>query len=91
MRKKRKKHLKIKRRAKVTFCSSHTWVLIMWSFADYCPGGYHIVKVGELLNNRYSVIRKLGWGHFSTVWLCKDTFAKRYVALKVKLSFKEIK
>jgi serine/threonine-protein kinase SRPK3 len=22
--------------------------------------------------HRYQVIRKLGWGHFSTVWLCRD-------------------
>ena len=35
-------------------------------------GGYHPVKIGDLFNNRYHVIRKLGWGHFSTVWLCWD-------------------
>jgi len=29
------------------------------------------------------VLRKLGWGHFSTVWLCWDFTDKRYVALKV--------
>lgn len=27
--------------------------------------------------------RKLGWGHFSTVWLCWDLEDKRFVALKV--------
>lgn len=32
---------------------------------------------------RYHVLRKLGWGHFSTVWLCWDFTDKRYVALKV--------
>uniref|UniRef100_A0A3Q3GBJ2 non-specific serine/threonine protein kinase n=1 Tax=Labrus bergylta TaxID=56723 RepID=A0A3Q3GBJ2_9LABR len=40
--------------------------------ADYCKGGYHPVKIGDLFNGRYHVIRKLGWGHFSTVWLCWD-------------------
>lgn len=35
---------------------------------DYCKGGYHPVKIGMLFNNRYRVTRKLGWGHFSTVW-----------------------
>lgn len=40
--------------------------------ADYCKGGYHPVKIGDLFNARYHVIRKLGWGHFSTVWLCWD-------------------
>ncbi len=32
---------------------------------------------------RYHVIRKIGWGHFSTVWLCWDTLAQRFVALKI--------
>ncbi|CAN2389132.1 SRSF protein kinase [Pristimantis euphronides] len=50
---------------------------------DYCKGGYHQVKIGDLFNNRYHVIRKLGWGHFSTVWLCWDLQAKQFVALKV--------
>ena len=26
----------------------------------------------EVLINRYLIIQKLGWGHFSTVWLAKD-------------------
>ena len=34
---------------------------------DYQKGGYHPVKIGDLFHNRYHVIRKLGWGHFSTV------------------------
>ncbi|XP_061178750.1 SRSF protein kinase 3-like isoform X3 [Saccostrea echinata] len=50
---------------------------------DYQKGGYHPVKIGDLFNNKYHVIRKLGWGHFSTVWLCWDMIAKRFVALKV--------
>lgn len=32
---------------------------------------------------RYHVVRKLGWGHFSTVWLCWDLQEKRYVAIKI--------
>ncbi|XP_029107848.1 SRSF protein kinase 2-like isoform X3 [Scleropages formosus] len=51
--------------------------------ADYCKGGYHPVKIGDLFNGRYHVIRKLGWGHFSTVWLCWDIQGRRFVALKV--------
>ncbi|ESO82565.1 hypothetical protein LOTGIDRAFT_207425 [Lottia gigantea] len=51
---------------------------------DYCKGGYHPVKTGDLFHhNRYHVVRKLGWGHFSTVWLCWDLQEKRFVALKV--------
>ncbi|XP_058828110.1 SRSF protein kinase 3 [Topomyia yanbarensis] len=50
---------------------------------DYCRGGYHPVKLGDLFLQRYHVIRKLGWGHFSTVWLSWDLEEKRYVALKI--------
>jgi len=51
--------------------------------SDYQKGGYHPVKIGDLFHNRYHVIRKLGWGHFSTVWLCWDLTDKKFVALKV--------
>ena len=51
---------------------------------DYCKGGYHPVHVGEQYKDgRYTVIRKLGWGHFSTVWLSRDNENGRHVALKV--------
>lgn len=50
---------------------------------DYVKGGYHPVKIGQMYNQRYHVIRKLGWGHFSTVWLCWDVKSKRFVAMKV--------
>ncbi|XP_069033911.1 SRSF protein kinase 3 isoform X1 [Embiotoca jacksoni] len=51
--------------------------------SDYCKGGYYPVQIGDLFNGRYHVVRKLGWGHFSTVWLCWDLQRKRFVALKV--------
>lgn len=51
---------------------------------DYCKGGYHPVTVGELFKDgKYTVVRKLGWGHFSTVWLSKDNNTGKHVALKV--------
>lgn len=51
---------------------------------DYCKGGYHPVHVGETFKDgRYIVVRKLGWGHFSTVWLSRDIETGRHVALKV--------
>ncbi|KAL7423508.1 hypothetical protein Q5752_001088 [Cryptotrichosporon argae] len=51
---------------------------------DYRPGGYHPVSLGDEFNNgRYTIVRKLGWGHFSTVWLARDRTTSRHVALKV--------
>lgn len=40
---------------------------------DYRRGGYHAVRIGDTFKNgRYIVQSKLGWGHFSTVWLAWD-------------------
>jgi len=42
------------------------------------------VTVGEMFKDgRYEVLRKLGWGHFSTVWLSRDNQTGQHVALKV--------
>lgn len=41
---------------------------------DYRRGGYHAVRIGDTFKNgTYVVQSKLGWGHFSTVWLAWDT------------------
>ncbi|XP_015088196.1 SRSF protein kinase 2 [Solanum pennellii] len=54
---------------------------------DYRRGGYHAVRIGDSFNGgRYVVQSKLGWGHFSTVWLAWDTLLSRFVALKVQKS-----
>ncbi|XP_032375699.1 SRSF protein kinase 3 [Etheostoma spectabile] len=50
---------------------------------EYCYGGYHPVQIGDTLNRRYQVVSKLGWGCFSTVWLCLDLRLGRRVAVKV--------
>ena len=49
----------------------------------YKKGGYHPVHIGDIFNNRYTILRKLGWGHFSTVWLATDKSTKGCVALKI--------
>ncbi|EFR04265.1 CMGC/SRPK protein kinase [Nannizzia gypsea CBS 118893] len=49
----------------------------------YLPGGYHPISVGDLLNNRYRVVPKLGHGTFSTIWLSCDEQQAAYVAVKV--------
>ncbi|BES90075.1 Hypothetical protein NTJ_02882 [Nesidiocoris tenuis] len=50
---------------------------------EYCVGGYHRVHTGDLYQDRYYVIKKLGWGHFSTVWFSWDLQKKMFVALKI--------
>ena len=57
----------------------------------YKAGGYHKVEIGDRFNNhRYTVLQKLGWGHFSTVWMVHDKTprreSQRYVALKIQKS-----
>ncbi|XP_061345342.1 uncharacterized protein LOC133291151 isoform X2 [Gastrolobium bilobum] len=54
---------------------------------DYRRGGYHAVQIGDTFKNGcYVVQSKLGWGHFSTVWLAWDTQKSQYVALKIQKS-----
>ncbi|KAH7322406.1 serine protein kinase [Stachybotrys elegans] len=51
---------------------------------DYRPGGYHPVHLGDVLHDgQYKVIRKLGEGSFSTVWLTRDLKNNRYGAVKI--------
>ena len=54
--------------------------------SDYRQGGYHPVQLGELFLNRYHIVQKVGWGHFSTVWLCRDQKFNTFVAMKVQKS-----
>lgn len=60
--------------------------------SSYVPGGFHPVHLGDMLGGRYKIVRKLGFGVFSTVWLALDTAYRstntstsktHYVALKV--------
>lgn len=39
---------------------------------NYRPGGFHPVRYEDVLRAHYRVLRKLGFGASSTVWLCKD-------------------
>lgn len=51
------------------------------------PGGYCRVTVGERFKGgRYTALKKLGWGHFSTVWLCYDWVHKCVVGIKLQKS-----
>ncbi|TGJ78138.1 hypothetical protein E0Z10_g10627 [Xylaria hypoxylon] len=54
---------------------------------DYHPGGYHPIVLGDVFHNgQYKVIRKLGEGSYSTVWLARDLRNNKYVAIKIAMS-----
>lgn len=39
----------------------------------YQAGGFHRVSLGDrFVSNKYTILRKLGYGQYSTVWLARD-------------------
>lgn len=38
----------------------------------YNPRLFYPVRIGEVFDNRYQVVAKLGYGTTSTTWLCHD-------------------
>ncbi|KAG8723062.1 hypothetical protein FRC09_004895 [Ceratobasidium sp. 395] len=48
--------------------------------------GYFPVWLGQALpsdSGRYIIVRKLGWGQYSSVWLARDLELNRFVSLKI--------
>ena len=63
----------------------------------YFPGGYHPIVVGDILSpsgengesgsRQYKIMRKLGYGSYSTVWLAQKTdSSEAFVAVKVAMA-----
>ncbi|KAJ5443837.1 kinase-like domain-containing protein [Penicillium daleae] len=64
------------------------------SSADSASPPFQYVPVGEVerlqryqsgvvITSRYQVVHKLGYGTYSTTWLCQDHRSAKYVAIKV--------
>lgn len=52
----------------------------------YEPGWFHPVHLQDEYDLRYSIVHKLGFGGFSTVWLARDSVGNEWVALKILAS-----
>ncbi|PYH99363.1 protein kinase [Aspergillus ellipticus CBS 707.79] len=51
---------------------------------EYVPGGYHPTLIGDTFGSgRYTVVHKLGFGGYSTIWLARDQQRQCYVSLKI--------
>ena len=73
----------------VRFILSYCFCITLQHLLIRSIGGYHPVAIGDVFHeSRYLVLRKLGWGHFSTVWLAKDLKTNSPVALKIVKSAK---
>ncbi|KAL2869548.1 kinase-like domain-containing protein [Aspergillus lucknowensis] len=66
------------RAARLTPCQHP---LPSFRFAKYPR--YYPAHIGEVLNSRYQVLTKLGFGSASTVWLCRDLRDNCYRVLKI--------
>ncbi|RAL12540.1 kinase-like protein [Aspergillus homomorphus CBS 101889] len=50
---------------------------------DYVASRYYPAKIGDILQDKYQVVGKLGFGANSTVWLARDMRYRRCVTLKI--------
>lgn len=65
----------------------HSSVIEEEKLSHYKPTKFYPVHIGEIFQDRYKVIGKLGYGSASTVWLCRDACEQgKYVALKVYIN-----
>lgn len=44
---------------------------------------YYPVKIGQIFNDQYRILTKLGYGANSTVWLARDQRTNQYTCVKV--------
>lgn len=42
------------------------------TLAWFDPQKWYPVRIGDVINSRYQVLVKLGFGSVSTAWLCRD-------------------
>ncbi|KAG2421801.1 hypothetical protein HFD88_005777 [Aspergillus terreus] len=52
-------------------------------FAHFKQGQYYPANIGDVLDSKYQIVGKLGFGTTSTVWLARDLENHQYVTLKI--------
>lgn len=50
---------------------------------EYDEEGYALIEINDILSDKYFILKKLGWGVSSTIWLAWDLNCNRPYALKV--------
>ncbi|KAK9237119.1 kinase-like domain-containing protein [Lipomyces kononenkoae] len=50
---------------------------------EYMSEHFYPVRLGEVFNDRFQTVAKLGYGTSSTIWLARDLQGHQYVALKI--------
>ncbi|OHF00685.1 protein kinase domain-containing protein [Colletotrichum orchidophilum] len=50
---------------------------------EYISEHFYPVRLGEIFNDRFQTVAKLGYGSSSTIWLARDLQNHQYVALKI--------
>ncbi|EJP66483.1 protein kinase domain protein [Beauveria bassiana ARSEF 2860] len=54
------------------FHEKYDWIENVENLERYDNGGFHPVTIGDVINKRYRVVDKLGYGGYSTVWMTRD-------------------
>ncbi|KAG8813887.1 hypothetical protein FRC18_002238 [Serendipita sp. 400] len=49
----------------------------------YTPEEFYPVCIGEKFKSQYQVVGKLGYGAYSTTWLCRDLLDHKHITLKI--------
>ncbi|KAJ5362341.1 hypothetical protein N7541_003185 [Penicillium brevicompactum] len=55
----------------------------------YHPDHFYPVHIGDVFNDKYRVMGKLGFGASSTSWLCQDLGSQKFAVLKVSTSLRK--
>ncbi|KAM3560733.1 hypothetical protein MY1884_002753 [Beauveria asiatica] len=65
------------------FHEKYDWIESVEYLERYDDGGFYPVMIGDVVNKRYQIVDKLGYGGYSTVWMTRYMQQNAYVALKI--------